>query len=70
MEIKNKLTVTRGEGGGDQQGKEGEGSSQETCIKDPRTETMGGMIEYRRQAVGKAGESNWGKMVTTVIEQQ
>ena len=41
MEIKNKLTVTRGEGGGDQQGKEGEGSSQETCIKDPWTKTTG-----------------------------
>ena len=41
MEIENKLIVTRGEVGGRQQGKVGEGSSQETCTKDPWTRTMG-----------------------------
>ena len=49
MEIKNKLTVTRGERGGGYRGKEGEGSSQGTGIKDPQTKTMGwGMIECGR----------------------
>ena len=41
MEIKNKLTITRGEGGGGLWEREGEGSSEETCAKDPRTTTMG-----------------------------
>ena len=33
IEIKSKLTVTRGEGGGDKRGKQGKGH-QRTCIKD------------------------------------
>ena len=41
MEIKNKLTVIRGVEGGGKWGKEGEGSSQETYMKDPWTKTMG-----------------------------
>ena len=36
MEIKNNLTVTNGERGGRQQGKEGEWLRKGTCIKDPR----------------------------------
>ena len=39
MEIKNKLTVIRGEMGGDNGGKKGKG--QGTCIKDPWTKTKG-----------------------------
>ena len=35
IEIKNKLIVTRGEGMAITGGKEGKGSSQGTCIKDP-----------------------------------
>ena len=42
MEIKNKLTVTRGEEGGEYQGKEGKGSSQGAFIKDPWAKTMKG----------------------------
>ena len=46
IEIQNKLTVIRGEGEG---GKEGKGSSQGTCIKDPWAKTMGeGRIECGR----------------------
>ena len=40
MEIKNKLTVTRGEREGTNGGK-GEGASQGTFVKDPWTKTMG-----------------------------
>ena len=71
MEIKNKLTVTRagvGEGWW-VMGKEGEGSSQGTCVKDPWTKTMRGKIESGSCEVGRAGESNVRKMRTTVIEQ-
>ena len=50
-------------------GKEGEGSSQGTCMKDPWTRMAGGRIECWGR-VGRAGESNGGKMGTTVIEQQ
>ena len=41
MEIRNKLTVIRGEGVGDNQGKKGEGQVKEH-IKDPRAKTMAG----------------------------
>ena len=61
MKIKNKLTVTRGEEGGEYWGKEGEGSIQVMCMKDPWTKTMGGRIECRRWGVGRAGENNGGK---------
>ena len=44
MEIKKKLTVTRGEGRR-VTGKGGEGSSQGTHIKDSWTKTMGERIE-------------------------
>ena len=55
MEIRNKLTVTRGEGQGDNGAKKGKGH-QETWIKDPWTKTMGGL----NVGVGRAGESNGG----------
>ena len=42
MEIKNKLTVTRGEVGGDNGGGE---DHQGTCIKDTWTKPKGGRIE-------------------------
>ena len=42
MEIKNKLTATRGPDGGVQGGKEGEGSNQQTGINDPWTWTTEG----------------------------
>ena len=47
MEIRNKLTVTRGEWGEGRgmTGKEEEGSSQGTCIKDPWTRTTRVRIE-------------------------
>ena len=68
MEIKNKLTVTKGEVGG---GKRGEGASQGTCIEDPWAQTLGW-----RLMVGYRGEGGWarrkeqGKCGTTVTEQQ
>ena len=49
--------------------KEGDGSSQGTCVKDPWTKTMRGKIESGSCEVGRAGESNVRKMRTTVIEQ-
>ena len=42
MEIKNKLTVTRGEWGGELQGKEGQGSSQGTCKRTKGQRQQGG----------------------------
>ena len=61
MEIKNKLTVTRGEGGEAQGEKEGEGSSERTCIKG-----RGGL--HVRGGVGTAGENDGRKLGTAVIE--
>ena len=56
MEIKNKLTVTRGEGeeanGDGEKGKPHQG----TCSKDPWTKTIGGGLNVVE--VGRAGESN------------
>ena len=66
--FKNQLTVTRGEGEGQKQGKEGEKSSQGRCIKDLRTRTMVRGLECGR-GVARAWESNRGKMGTTEIEQ-
>ena len=40
MEVKNKLTVTRGVVGGNNRGKQGKGH-QETCIKDTWTKPKG-----------------------------
>ena len=61
MELKNTLTVTRGEVGGGTQGKEGEGSSQGTCIKDPWTKMTGVVrIECGRRRVVREEESNGG----------
>ena len=57
MEIKNNLTVTRE--GRVIMGKEGDGSSQGTCIKDPWTKTMGwGRIEG-----GRWGWVGWGRVM-------
>ena len=69
MEIKNKLTVTRGERERGNRGKKGK-SCQGTCIKDPWTKptwegglNVGGGIE-------QGGGELWGEMGTTVIEQK
>ena len=67
MEIKNKLTVTRGEREGGQWGKEGEGSSQGTFVKDPWTKTTGAGLNVGGE-VGRAEENNGGKMGTIVTE--
>ena len=62
MEIKNKLTVTRGEVGREVTGgKKGKGC-QGTCIKDPWTKTKGwGEDRIWEVQVGRAGEGNVGK---------
>ena len=47
----------------------GEESSQGTAIKDPWTKTTGrGKIERRRWRLGRVGESNGGKIGTTINE--
>ena len=63
VEIKNKLTVTRGVWGEDNGGQKGKGH-QGTCIKDSWTKPKQGRIE------GGTGTSGDGKMETTVLEQQ
>ena len=63
-EIKNKLTVTRGEGQGDNRGKKGKGHKG-TGIKDPWTKPKG----VRIRVGDGAGESGGGKMETTILEQ-
>ena len=47
MEIKNKLTLTRGWGEVENRGNKGKGH-QGTCIKDPWTRPKGGRIEGGR----------------------
>ena len=63
MEIKNNLTVTRRERRG-MTGKEGEGSSQGTCIKDPWTKTRGvlnvGSGEWGGE--GRVMRGKWGQL--------
>ena len=66
MEIKNKITVTRGEWGGDTRGKKGKG--QGTCMKDPWTWTTGWGWTVGA-GVGRNGGGQRGKIGTTVIEQ-
>ena len=58
MEIKNKPTVMEGAGERDITGKEGEGTSQGTCIKDPWAWTMG----WRLGEGGQGRGQQWGKM--------
>ena len=54
MEIKNKMTVTRGEKGEGQQGKKGKGR-QGTCIKDPWMRPKMERIEGGRLGWGSGG---------------
>ena len=70
MEIKNKLTVTRGLGERDNGGKK-EKDCQGTCIKDPWTNTTWREgLNVGGWGVGRAGESNGGNKGTSIIEQQ
>ena len=55
METRNRLAVTRGEGDGES-GKEGEESSQGTCINDPWTWTTGWGL-----TVGMGDRGEWGR---------
>ena len=64
MEKRNKLTVTRGAGGGGEWGKKAKGH-QGTCIRDPWTKPTG----WGLTGGAGLGESNRGKIGTTVIEQ-
>ena len=68
METRNRLTVTRGKGG-EKQGKEGEGTSQGTCMNDPQTWTMGwGLTVGAGDGLGRGGQR--GKIESTIIEKQ
>ena len=68
MDIKNKLTVTRGEERGGNGGKVGDGASQGTCIK--WTKTTGWGLTVGAGVWGSAGESNTEKCGTNMIELQ
>ena len=62
MEIRSRLAVTRGEGKRDKQGKDGERSSQRTCIKDPWTWTTGWGLTMGAgggQGRGQQQEKKW-----------
>ena len=70
MEIKNKLTVTRGEGAGGNRAKKGKGH-QGTCIKDPWTKTTVRLrIECGRRGWVGQERVRGGGVGTTVIEEQ
>ena len=67
-EIKNKLTVHRGVGGGGEQGIEGEGSSR-NMYKGPMDKANSGGEDWRWVVrVSKTGENNGVKTGTTVIK--
>ena len=66
-EIKNKLTVTRGAGEVDNRGKQGKGQVKDH-VEGPMDKDNGGGLNV--QGVGRAGESNGGKMRTALTEQQ
>ena len=61
MEIKNKLTVTRGEGGGDNRGGDNGKGHQRVCIKDTGTNQKGDRIEGGRQGLMGRGRLVGGK---------
>ena len=69
MEIKNKLTVTRGDA---EIIGEGRGSiKSRNMYKGPMdTDNKGRRVECGRGVMDRAGESNGGKMETTLIKQQ
>ena len=56
MELNNKLTVTRGEGGQENGGEKRKGH-QGTCIKDPWTWTMEGRVGW--VGWGRVMEGKW-----------
>ena len=68
IEIKNNLTIARGERGGDSE-ERGEGSTGAT-IKDTRTKSRGRVEEGEGGGFGWGGWRDGEKMQTTVIEQQ
>ena len=68
MEIKNKLTVTKGRGR--EIMAERRGGVKSSMHKGPRDKDNGvGRIECGRRGIDRAGESNGGEMGTTVTEQ-
>ena len=70
MEIKNKLTVNMGSEERENGGKKGNGQVKEHVLKTNGQGQLGVGIKCGRWGIGRAGESNEGKMRTTVIEQQ
>ena len=68
IEIKNNLTVTRGEVGKNNQGK-GEKGFQDN-YKGYMNKTKGRWKQGEEVGIAGFGEEWWGKMQTTVIEQQ
>ena len=69
MEIKTKLTVTRGEVEGDNGGQQRKGC-QRTCIKDPWTKPKGVGLRVGGGDGWGGGEHGGVKMETTVLKQQ
>ena len=61
METENRLTAARGNGGVEEWWKEGEGTSQRTCMNDPQTwTTVWGLTVGA--AGGLGGGGLWGKI--------
>ena len=69
MGIKNKLTVTRGEWGGDDKGKKGRGKQRNMNRGLMRTDNGVG-TDCRSRVGDRAKERNGGKGRTTITEQQ
>ena len=68
MEIKNKPTVIREEGGEGSWGKEGEGTRQRTCMNDPETWTTVWELTMGVRGWGGYSRANGKKTETTVLE--
>ena len=67
MKTWNRLTAARGDGGGGEWWKEGEETSQRTCMNDPWTWTTGWGLTVGA-GLGWVEECKRGKIGTTVIE--
>ena len=67
MKTRDRLTATRSVGKEGLGWKDGEGTSQGTCLNDPRTQTIGWGLAVGG-GVGLGGGEQRGKIGTTVIQ--